>query len=104
MWLFTNQGFISVVADRENPETGNLLVRSRDRDHLENLFPNAEIFSKTPSDYRWRAWISRDDVSQLMLAQVQNLNYTNFKNSIPDDKYHDACLDVWHVVHSNYQN
>jgi hypothetical protein len=103
MWIFTNKGFISVVADRGNPETGNLLVRSRDRNHLEELFPQAEIFSKTPSDYKWRAWISRSDVSNLMQSQVDSLNYTNFKNSIEDDKYHDACLDVWEVMFSAYR-
>ena len=103
MWIFTNKGFISVVADRGNPETGNLLVRSRDRNHLEELFPQAEIFSKTPSDYKWRAWISRSEVSNLMQSQVDSLNYTNFKNSIEDDKYHDACLDVWEVMFSAYR-
>jgi hypothetical protein len=103
MWIFTNKGFISVVADRGNPETGNLLVRSRDRNHLEELFPQAEIFSKTPSDYKWRAWISRSAVSKLMQSQVDSLNYTNFKNSIEDDKYHDACLDVWEVMFSAYR-
>jgi hypothetical protein len=102
MWLFTSEGFISVVADRNDPKTGNLLVRSRDRQHLEKLFPNAEIFSKTPSDYKWRAWISRSDVSRLMQSQVDSLNYTNFKNSIPDDKYHDACIGVWNTMFSAY--
>jgi hypothetical protein len=102
MWIFTNKGFLSVVADRGNPETGNLLVRSRDRNHLEELFPQAEIFSKTPSDYKWRAWISRSAVSKLMQSQVDSLNYTNFKNSIPDDKYHDACVGVWNTMFSAY--
>ena len=102
MWLFTSQGFISVVADKDNPETGNLLVRARDRNHLSDLFPNAEIFCKTPSDYKWRAWVLRDEVSSLLQSQIDNLNYTNFKNSIPDNKYHDACLDVWNVMFSAY--
>ena len=24
--------------------------------------------------------------------------YDNFKNSIPDDDYHDVCLDVWRTM------
>ncbi len=102
MWLFTSKGFLSVVADKNDPETGNLLVRSRDRNHLANLFPNATIFSKQPSDYKWRAWVSREEVSALAAKTIENLNYTNFKNSIRDDKYHDACLDVWNVMFSSY--
>ena len=103
MWLFTNKGFISVVANRDNPETGDLLVRSRDRDHLEELFPDAEVFFKTPSDYKWRAWVSRKDFAALALKTIETLNYTNFKNSIKDDKYHDACLYVWEVMFSEYR-
>ena len=102
MWLFTSKGFISVVADKDNPENGNLLVRARDRNHLTNLFPDATVFSKTPSDYKWRAWVSRSEVSSLVQSQVSELNYTNFKNSIEDDKYHEACLDVWNVMFSSY--
>lgn len=102
MWIFTNNGFISIVADREDPEYGRLLVRSRDRDHLQNLFPNAKIFSKTPSDYRWRAWISRSEVAELLLSTVMSLNYTNFKASIKDDRYHDACLNVWEDMYTAY--
>ena len=103
MWLFTNQGFISVVADRSDPETGNLLVRARDKKQLQKLFPTAIVFSKQPSDYRWRAWVPRDEVTQLVTDQVNTLNYTNFKDSIRDHKYHDACLDVWEVMHSAYR-
>jgi hypothetical protein len=38
-----------------------------------------------------------------VLKNLETLNYTNFKNSIEDDKYHDACLDVWSAMHSEYQ-
>jgi hypothetical protein len=103
MWLFTSKGFISVVADKDDPENGSLLVRSRDRTHIIKLFPDAKVFSKTPSDYKWRAWISRSEVSALVQSQVNELNYTNFKNSIEDDRYHDACLDVWNVMFSSYR-
>lgn len=102
MWLFTNKGFVSVVADRADTKTGNLLVRARDRNHLAELFPNAEIFSKTPSDYKWRAWVSREDVAELMLQTVNSIDYTNFKDSIRDDTYHDACLEVWEAMYLAY--
>ena len=102
MWLFTSDGFVSIVADKSDTRGDRLLVRSRDKMHITNVFPNAEVFSKQPSDYQWRAWVSREDVADAMMRQVQGLDYTNFKNSIYDDKYHDACIDVWDAMYRAY--
>lgn len=78
-------------------------MRSRDRSHISNLFPNAEIFSKTPSDYKWRAWVSREELKKVLDDYVSSLNYDNFKNSIEDDTYHDACVGVWNEMYLTYQ-
>jgi hypothetical protein len=102
MWLFTSDGFVSIVADKNDTRGDRLLVRSRDKMHITNVFPDAEVFSKQPSDYQWRAWVSREDVADAMMRQVQGLDYTNFKNSIYDDRYHDACIDVWNAMYRAY--
>jgi hypothetical protein len=104
MWLFTPTGFISVVADKNDPNNERLLVRSRKRNHISSVFPQADIFSKTPSDYQWRAWVLREDVIEVMEKLVKSLNYTNFKNAIPDDHYHDACTGVWDVMYRSYSH
>lgn len=95
MWIFTTDGFLSVVADREDPIGGRLLVRARKRKHLKKLLPDCPVFEKKPSDYPWRAWASRDRVQALLAEQVRTLDYDNFKNAIPDAVYHDACTEVW---------
>jgi hypothetical protein len=102
MWLFTSDGFVSIVADKDDTRGDRLLVRARDKMHITNVFPDAEVFSKQPSDYQWRAWVSREDVADAMMRQVQGLDYTNFKDSIIDDRYHDACLDVWGAMYRAY--
>lgn len=107
MWLFTSTGFVSVVADKEEPVHGDLLVRSREKQHIESLFPDAEVFSTQPSDYQWRAWVSRSEVACALVKQVENLSYTNFKNSIvhyEDDRYHEACMNVWGVMYSSFSD
>lgn len=98
MWIFTPQGFLSIVADREDPQAGRLLIRARTRKHLRNLLPDCEPFQKRPSDYPWRVWATRQQVAGLVAQQVTNLTYDNFKNAIPDAEYHDACLDVWEAM------
>ena len=95
MWIFTKDAFISVVADKDNPSTGNLLVRARKKEHIETLFPCSQVFSIPGSDYAFRAWVSRDELKAVMDREVSELDYTNFKNAIKDREYHDAALDVW---------
>lgn len=95
MWFFTREGFISVVADRADPSGKRLLVRARRREHLERWFPQAEVFSVTPRDYEWRAWVPRSDVARAAATAAEAIAYTNFKATIHDPSYHDVCLDVW---------
>ncbi len=97
MWIFTNQGFISAVADFNNQ--GNLLVRARAKKHLTALFPKAEVTKTPDADYLYRASIPQAEVAKVIADQVQAIDYTNFKNSIPDDEYHAACSGVWHVMY-----
>ena len=98
MWIFTSDGFLSVVADAAKPAGDRLLVRGRMRDHISKHFPHAEIIENAGSDYAFRAWVPRDQVKALMMDQIDGLNYSNFKNSIADDPYHDACLGTWQVM------
>lgn len=98
MWLFTPEGFVSVVADRANSSGDRLLVRSRQREHIECSFPEAEVFRVMPSDYEWRAWVSRSGVARVAAAAAEDLQYTNFKAAIGDPDYRDACLGVWAVM------
>ena len=101
MWVFTSNGFISAVRHREQPDS--LMIRARDQDHLKALFPGEAISQTENADYRYRITISQAAFSQFMLSQIENLQYDNFKNSIADHQYHDACSRVWGVMHSTQE-
>jgi hypothetical protein len=96
MWIFTNQGFISAVADFNN--AGNLLVRARAKSHLSALFPKAKVIKTPDADYLYRASIPKEEVATVIAQQIQGIEYTNFKKSIPDEEYHAACSGVWQVM------
>lgn len=102
MWIFLSDSFLSVVADRANPDGPRLLVRARRAGHIENVFPQAKVEQTPNADYAFRAWVPRDDVAKAVAAEVLNLDYSNFKNSIEEPQYHDACLDAWFAM-NNYQ-
>ena len=60
MWLFTSKSFLSVVADKDQPDGPKLLVRSRVQGAIEEIFPNADVNETLQGDYRIRAWIARE--------------------------------------------
>ncbi len=96
MWLFCSDGFVSIVAHRELE--GHLLVRARKMEHLESLFPNSEPFSLEDADYPHRAVVSRTEVADVILKQLELLQYDNFKKSIDEKKYADACSFIWSIL------
>jgi hypothetical protein len=97
MWVFTDRGFLSIVEHRDDPET--LLVRSRFAGQIRKLFPGAKVLKTPQADYLYRAFIPRRQVADKLFSAVEEIHYPNFKNSIGDDRYHDACMDVWSALY-----
>ncbi len=95
MWIFLNNSFLSIVENRNNKN--ELLVRSRVKGDIENVFPNSEVFELENSDYKYRSYIKKNDVSNILKNLVENINYDNFKNSISSDQSerHNSYLNVW---------
>lgn len=97
MWIFTSEGFISAVAHRDDARL--LLIRARKREHLVALFGDQGIEETPGADYRYRKTVTRPHLEALLIDQVRNMAYDNFKNSIQDDEYHAHCSRVWSVMY-----
>jgi hypothetical protein len=101
MWLFTSQGFISVVAHNEKPVT--LLVRARDEGSLLSLVEATRATLRhTPSnDYPYRIEVLREALSAWLADQVFNLDWTNYKAHMWSERPElgDALHDVWVAMH-----
>lgn len=96
MWIMLNNAFLSVVDKAPKPD--QLVVRARVEGHIEAVFPNAEVIRDASGDYLFRAFIDRQEVAETMFQTVMGIDYPNFKNSIKDNRYHDACSRVWGVM------
>jgi hypothetical protein len=92
MWIFTNEAFLSIVAD---PKSNQLLVRARVPGDLERAFPGVPVKEGGGTDYRFRAWVDRETVAGLLYREAMNISYGNFKGSVVDIDRHAAYLDVW---------
>jgi len=101
MWIFFNNSFLSVVdpSDGVSNKKGKLLVRARYKGDIENVFPDAIVVETPKRDYLYRAMISREKVAEAVANSIKNIDYDNFKNSIPTDNdwfwRHNLYLDVW---------
>lgn len=100
MWLAFNDGFISIVADRND---GNrLVVRSRRREALNNLFPECDIIVDGGSDYRYRMFVRREELASLAYKRIMAIRYSNFKNSVNEPDLYELYESFW-SLHRAYQ-
>jgi hypothetical protein len=98
MWIFTQDGFISAVDNKEVP--GKLTVRARDEESLELLAAatNQEIGQVDGRDYPYRVHVTKEEFSDFLLMHVEHLNYPNFKDKVKAVRGHEfasACGAVW---------
>ena len=54
MWIFLKGGFFSIVQHRDKP--GILLVRGRNPEHFESVFPNVKLINMETFAYKYDAF------------------------------------------------
>jgi hypothetical protein len=101
MWVFTQHGFISAVDNGHVP--GKLAVRARDKKSLEFLadVTGQEIKQSERADYPYRVYVTKEEFSNFMLTQIDEIDYPNFKNRVYKTRgreFEDACASVWGVM------
>ena len=107
MWIFTSKGFLSIVEDKDDP--ARLLVRARYEGDIERHFgEEAGVFELESADYRFRAFLPREEVQAVIDRELSLLDYGNFKNSFDRDNVslspeireerHDALFKVWSAM------
>ena len=98
MWLFTSQGFYSVVAHREDP--GTLIVRARTREDIEALreqIPSIEPFEHSGADYRHRALVTRAEWIAAVAQLTASIAYDNFKSEVASEQGYERARLYGHV-------
>lgn len=96
MWVFLNNSFLSIVQDRE--DSNRLMVRARIAGDIEAIFPEADVIEYDYSDYRYRAFLSRERVVEAMMGIIGDISYDDFKSSVEDKERYRAYLKVWSVM------
>ena len=97
MWVFTTQGFVSIV---QKPGSELLTVRARDRRSLDALAALAGVsVVETPmADYPYRILVDRVVLADWLVGVVGELDYPNFKSAVATSRgwdYAHALTSVW---------
>jgi hypothetical protein len=100
MWIFSVQGFYSIVKKEDGYH-----VRARTKQDLLNLKKwaglNASVLKSFPgSDYAWRMILQTEAELQTAISSLgRSINYPNFKNAVaqrPDQRNKTSALaKVW---------
>ena len=93
MWICLNKAFLSIVDKDCAPD--ELLVRARRDGDIVRVFSDAKVEVTLGNDYRCRARIKREQVTQALAAEVMGIDYANFKGSTRERALHDAYMDAW---------
>ena len=98
MWICLNKAFLSIVTPGSDPASKQLLVRARRPGDIESVFPGAKVEKRPERDYLFRALLDRHVVAAAIAAEVSGIGYDNFKNSVKNNRLHDAFARIWSVM------
>lgn len=100
MWLYTQHGFYSIVAHRDQP--GRFLVRARRQVDLDNLRSIACLpagSQSTPdADYHFRLTITAAELARVMTFLGNTVDYPNFKNRIAARPDQADRIHIYHAI------
>lgn len=99
MWIVKNDAFLSVVKDRHNEN--QYAVRARVREDLVNAFPDFVdfIIESDDSDYRFRIFVTKDELKDMLSDSVDSIDYDNFKSSVLEKWRYNAYTAIWGIMY-----
>jgi hypothetical protein len=96
MWIFTSDGFVSIVRHKSHP--GVLIARGRVKGDIERLLPVACVSATPDHDYAFRAYLDRSVAAEAIAHHVARISYPAFKPSVVDARRMPTYLKVWALM------
>ena len=101
MWIFTTDGFLSVVQHPNDPEL--LLVQTQSREEMDRLVQalddiagqKHEVVPAEEQGCRFATVAPREDVGGMLLGMVGKINYSTFTESVSFDFGADPRFILW---------
>ncbi|MEO2208726.1 MAG: hypothetical protein ABGX06_02140 [Candidatus Poseidoniia archaeon] len=98
MWMFTTEGFLSIVQHKDLPD--HFQVKGRVADPLESLWPDQEIEVIGWADYRYRITITKDEGFPVLNQCIESIDYTSFKDECSNQhQYYNVLGRIWNLMY-----
>ena len=103
MWIFFKEGMVSIVQHEHDKDI--ILIRARTKAALHAFCSVIElgVIRDKDFDYEYRIFMLRSDFEKILLEKTREIDYTNFKDSITDNRWKIICNNVWATVKYYYQ-
>lgn len=94
MWVCLNNSFVSIVEDAR--DSSLVTVRGRRIEDVQNFVGDAYKITQTDQrDYRFRATVSKFDLSKMFAKCADKIDYGNFKDSVCDIDLKYFYSEIW---------
>lgn len=93
MWICLYDCYFSIVAKDCKPD--ELMVRARRPGDIEKVFKGYTATEYTKSDYHYRCAIPKSYIIERLSIEIEDIDYPNFKNAVPDHALHRAYGECW---------
>lgn len=102
MWIFTTEGFFSIVMKQFNENDPPFQVRARVSGDLANLIETCnfkkDIIYTPHADYHYRITVDEEELSKIMTFFTDDIDYDNFKSMIHNSKDQEHKLGAYYKV------
>lgn len=105
MWLFTKDGFYSVVQKPHQKGTGMVTVRTRNKDDMLHVIKalgigTKHLISDEGTDYEYRIEVNKTQWSEYVTMAIADIEYDNFKHEVEkhDPERAHIYLGVWSTL------
>lgn len=97
MWICLNNAIVSIVEDYAYPTYVH--VRGRREQDVRNFLGDYQcpVTQTDDRDYRFRAFVPKFHLSQILAKCVDRINYGNFKASVKDKDLERMYTEFWIV-------
>jgi hypothetical protein len=80
MLIFTKNSCLSIVADRNEPR--RWIVRAYFEGDIERFAPNVQVIARPDSQFRYRAFVDKDEVIGRLLDAANAIEYDEFGTAV----------------------
>ena len=102
MWLFTTDGYYSIVQD-DYCQSDEVVIRVRIEEDLKKLLDemqlDTQIINIQHADYKYRVIVKKEKLKEFMHNYIDKLDYPNFKNAVKDARRKEYYGEIWYNLY-----